>query len=326
MGLSHARVERHIQVWEERLAAGPYAHRAKWPARLFHHTPIENAACVLRDAVLLSREDSESRRCLDVAGQALISHRERAHQFARLYFRPRTPTQYSIEGVRKPDERYDATAHSPTLVMLIFDASGVLTTNGVRFSNGNMQSYSASDDDTEEFFDSIPFEKVYHEGPTGGDRSIIHARCAEVLAPSPLLLEGSLTSVYCRSPAERATLLHDLGGNARVWRSRIFVSDDSRVFEKRYAFVEEVSIKSDGIYFRISPRERPRDVNVQVDVWNWEGQHLNRSGPRDIPAVPPSKGQWTIPRKLEDGIYRVRILLEGCRAYEALLPLGELPF
>ena len=100
MGITKRRADRHIEEWEAKLSAeGCYPYRARWPSRLFHHSPIENIAVILTRGNLLSRSDSGAHRKLDIAGASVIQHRDRAHQFGRLYFRPRTPTQYCIEGI-----------------------------------------------------------------------------------------------------------------------------------------------------------------------------------------------------------------------------------
>ena len=328
MGITAERARRHIQEWEERLRGPAYVHRALWPGRLFHHSPIENAALILRDGELLSRNDSAGRRKLDIADSSVIQHRERAHQFARLYFRPRTPTQFHVEGIRKAAEYYNAdpNCHTPTLVMLIFDSFKILTCEGVRFSEGNMQSRSSADGETDEFFDVIDFANVYHEGGIGGDRSITNCRSAEVLVPSPMRIADTLTSVYCRSEAERMTLLHELGSKAgKRWRKLILVSDDLRVFEKRFTFVEHVSLQSDGVVFRLHPSTKP--VSVQVEVWTSGGQRLYEHAWPAMPAIPADgNASWRAPVQLSNGVYRVRITLENCRAFEARLLLGDVPF
>jgi hypothetical protein len=115
MGLTDRRVDRHIEEWQDRLGRTFTSRRAQWPPRLFHHSPIENAAKILKTGQLLSRVHSTPHRALDVAGVSVIQNRNRAHQFGRLHFRPRTPTQYhiEIEGIRKAGEYYDQ-AHAPT--------------------------------------------------------------------------------------------------------------------------------------------------------------------------------------------------------------------
>jgi hypothetical protein len=326
MGITISRYEQHIDEWQKKLSGGAYGHRSRWPSRLFHHSPIENAAQILRDGLLLSRLHSTGRRKLDIAETSVIQRRDRAQQFVRLYFRPRTPTQFHIEGVRKPKDYYngDPSAHAPTLTMLIFDSRKILTRSEVRFSTGNMQSFDALDGDSEKFFDTIDFTKVYHEGGTGGDRSIIHCRCAEVLAPSPMPIGDCLTSLYCRSSAERMTLLHDLGPDAANWKDRIFISDDLGVFEKRFTFVETVSLQRDGVIFRLHPSATP--VAVQIDIWAGSGELVGGYAHPEMPAVPPTANAWRAPVNLTSGIYLVRITLEGCRAFESRLLLEDAPF
>jgi hypothetical protein len=113
---------------------------------------------------------------------------------------------------------------------------------------------NAEPGDSEDYFSRIPFEKVFHEGSIGGDRSIIEHRCAEVLAPSPLPLANHLQWVFCRTAAERDTLLCLLGGKQAEWSSRIHISDDLLLFERRHVFVDSVFLSSNGINFQLSPR------------------------------------------------------------------------
>src|SRR5690606_26389076 len=113
---------------------------------------------------------------------------------------------------------------------------------------------SAEVGDTVEFFSTIPWEKVYHEGGLGGDYSIIGHRCAEVLAATPLPLENCLQWIYCRSNAERDTLLYLLGIDSDYWRPKIKVSDDIRVFNRLLAYVEHVHLSAEGVVVEIHPR------------------------------------------------------------------------
>jgi len=197
MGLNKEFLDTHIVEWENKLKGPAYPHREKWPRHLFHHAPLENAVNILTSGQLLSRTDSDTMRARDVAAQGVIDHSQRAHKFARLYFRPRTPTQYHIEGIRKFGEcQYGENAHAPVLIMLIFDARLVLSLQGVCFSNSNMQT-GVIEGSTTAFFLNIPFDKVYHEGGIGGDRSITSHRCGEVLAPSPMAIYGVHT-IYLR--------------------------------------------------------------------------------------------------------------------------------
>jgi hypothetical protein len=209
--------------------------------------------------------------------------------------------------------------------MLVFDARRVLKIKDVRFSDINMQSSDALDDSTEQFFSTIQFEKVYHEG-SFQDKSIIKHRCAEVLLPNPLELDATLQWIYCRSPAEEATLKERLGSHARRWAKKIRVSDDLQVFEKRFTFVEEVSLSRNGVNFRLAPRRDAGPVSIKIVAKNRRGLEVAAFRNGAFQPRPPKGDTWRLPVQLEDGLYNVEIELEGHLAYESRLVLGNVPF
>ncbi|WP_084733057.1 DarT ssDNA thymidine ADP-ribosyltransferase family protein [Sphingobium chungbukense] len=267
MALSHEAAAAHIARWQAELNQPWYNYRRHWPDCLFHHAPIENAVSILSSGMLRSRNDAANPRPRDVAARDVNAARDHAHDRVRLYFRPRTPTQFNIEGIRKPGEcRFGDETHAPMLVMFILDAQRVLTAPGTQFCDRNMQRGGAEPGDGEAYFARIPFDKVYHEGPTGGDDSIIAHRCAEVLPTSPLELQPCLRAVFLRSDPERDTLLHLLGPHRARWAERCYVSEALRVFEKRYSFIQEIGLQSDGLVFtmNVSGKNPPRGGGAAV--------------------------------------------------------------
>lgn len=134
MGLSPRVARAHIDDWKERLARGNRPYRQHWPSRLFRHEPLENAVKILKSGVLLSRRDAASEIERDIAPADIIASSEAAHGFVRLYFRPKSPTQYRIEGIRKPNELYQG-RHAPVLFLMLFRAEDILTQQGVAFSS-----------------------------------------------------------------------------------------------------------------------------------------------------------------------------------------------
>ncbi len=326
MGLSCEFLDAHIGEWEQKLKGPAYPYREKWPRHLFHHAPLENAVSILKVGQLLSRSDSDRVRTRDVAAVGVINHSVRAHQFARLYFRPRTPTQFHIEGIRKLGEcRYGENAHAPVLIMFVFDARCILSLEGVYFSDSNMQT-GAIENSTAAFFQTIPFDKVYHEGGFAGDQSITSHRCAEVLAPSPMMLAGKLRWIYCRSEAERVTLIQSLEDQAEKWEKKIRVSDDLKVFDKRFTFVERVLLANDGIIFRLNPRYDLQTIAVLLEARDTNHNLCIQMKNGVLAATPPNGSFWRARAKLKPGAYRIIIELDGHRAYDAVLRLDETPF
>lgn len=325
MALSRAFAEAHIARWQAALAQQAYPYRTRWPSHLFHHAPLENARLILESGRILSRYGSENVRALDVAAPGVIDARDHAHDRVRFYFRPRTPTQFHIEGVRKPaDCKYDRQA--PVLVMFVIDALSVLTMDGTTFSDKNMQLGGAVAADDEASFAAIPFDKVFHVGAFQ-DASIKDHRCAEVMTRSPLPLEPHLKRICCRSEAERDTLLNSVDWRVRNhWRNRITVSDDLQVFDKKFVFVQDVKVSSEGVTARFNPRSDRADVEIAVHVANQEGRvFLDRTYPSMQP-VPPNGMGWIFKADLPDDVYTVAIRLEGHLAYENVHLVGELIF
>jgi hypothetical protein len=209
--------------------------------------------------------------------------------------------------------------------MLVFAAEPVLLLPGVHFSTENMQT-GVVEGDTEQYFAAIPFDKVFHEGGTGGDQSIVRHRCAEVLVPSPMSLNGTLQWIYCRSEAEKAYLIHSLGSDAPNWISRILVSEDLRVFEKTFAFVETVSLANTGVVLRMNPRRDHRPLAVRVSAWTPAGAAVLSFFNDSLAAQPPSGGSWRVSHDFTPGHYRVEIEIDAHLAYRNILVLDESPF
>lgn len=331
MGLAPAEIERHIAHWEAALAETQRNYRDKWPSRLFHHAALENATGILASGQLLSRNDAQAVGFRDVAAQEVVNTNQYAHQFGRLYFRPRTPTQFHIEGIRRPDECYEPTAHAPMLFMFVFSARSVLALPDTNFSTGNMQSRETPFGPTLTDFEQIDFARVFHEGPfSAEDGPIVFCRSAEVLAPSPLPIDGHLQAILCRTRAERQTLLHKIGDvTANRWADYVRVSDDIQVFERKYRYIEDVSITPGGIVFRIHPHSAIEQVSIQVEAVRVStGKVAVTHGPTQMQAIPPNGRWWRVSgaAPLRSGTYKVRILLEGHLAFEAEMSVAPEPF
>jgi hypothetical protein len=326
MGLSAAAIDGHIVRWEAELGMGNRPYRKHWPSRLFRHEPLQSAVQILCSGSLLSRNDAGGRIALDIAPEEIIGARDAAHGYVRLYFRPKTPTQYHIEGIRKPAEVFQ-NRHAPILVMMIFDARAVLVGPATRFSNGNMQSDAAQVFASEPEFANLPFGDIYHEGAfdPGSERGneIKLRRCAEVLLPSPLRLDTSLEAVLCRSPAERTTLLYMLGDAVgRLWSPKIRVFNQPGIFESSWAYIDELNGSANGIWFKLHPRRAGGPVDFRMVVKDDRGRVVRQSYKGDLD---PSRN-WKVAANLQPGVYTVECMVENCLAYKASFSVDDLPF
>lgn len=324
MALGEATVDQHISHWTERLGAGMRPYRKHWPARLFHHAPLENALAIAREGCLRARNDPERAQILDVAAGGVIDNRQEAHGRVRLYFRPRTPTQFHIEGIRKPaDCQYGPGAHAPILVMYVLDAKKLLLKPNTIFSDQNMQNHAARTGDDEAFFGAIPFENVYHEGGINGDYSIIAHRCAEVLPESPLLLSDVLSGIWFRSEPERDTFLHMLGDVASQWHDFCSVSEELKVFDKRFAFLSDISLSTEGISFRINHRHDLQTVSLAIQAYNAAGDLCINFKNDNFTTYNKSSGRWIYRTTLNPSNYLVKVQIENNLAYEGVIRLDD---
>lgn len=325
MALSPPFVDAHIAEWQARLTSPYYPHRKHWPSHLFHHSPLENAVAILVDGNLRSRNDTANCRPRDVAAPGVIDTRADAHERVRLYFRPKTPTQWHIEGIRKPGEcSYGDETHAGVLVMFALDAKAVLALPGTKFSNRNMQINSTVSGEDEAYFVNIPFDKVYSEGNTGGDKSYTDSRCAEVLPKSPLSLWTCLRAIYFRSEPERDTLLNMIGGARHNWSRYCHVSDALKVFQKDYTFVQEIGLTSRGVVFRLNHRRDRQTIKVHIRVWNsWGALIVNFFNNEHAAAPPPPSQNWIWEQTLSDDLYLVQVDLEDTLAYKAHIRVGD---
>lgn len=87
-----------------------------WTSFCFHFTNLNNAVSILQNGMLVSRKKAlesgimeNENASIDVINQT----DEEWNKYVRLYFRPRTPTQYNNEGFRSKSNLGSLQAHCP---------------------------------------------------------------------------------------------------------------------------------------------------------------------------------------------------------------------
>lgn len=244
--------------------------RSWWPNFLFHCTDILNAVNILRQGEFLSRVRAEQtgQLLVDIASADIIANTEAKWQdCVRLYFRPRTPTQFNNEGFRPIGQwRYDA--HCPVPVYFLLDAESVLGMSNSLFTDGNVAA-GAIPSSTVDQLKQIPFEAVYHDtwfDPTER-ASIVYHRNAEVLINERLGL-GPVRLICCRSQAEYETLLQLLPpGVLAKWVDKIGVRPSLHLFHNRWTFLRQVDMSDQHLLFRFNgDTETPGPFDARVEI------------------------------------------------------------
>ena len=248
---------RKIQNFLDDLKQEPWLgeQREWWPDYLFHFTAIENAVSILNSGFLFSRDEVERRRIdfTDSASSKIISQTDATlTDYVRLYFRPRTPTTYHMEGFKPLGQLFQG-AHCPVPVYFLFDMREIITLRDTRFSNGNLASRMISIFASADEFIRLPFEAIYEEEK----RHITTPKQAEVIHPKKIPLDY-LKHIVCRSQAEYETLRNLLSSDDwKRWESKVCVRNphSSRtIFHKLWLHIGHVSLAQKSIEINfISP-------------------------------------------------------------------------
>ncbi|HMM29958.1 MAG TPA: DarT ssDNA thymidine ADP-ribosyltransferase family protein [Aggregatilineaceae bacterium] len=292
-----------------------------WPDYVFHFADIRNIVRILEAGTIYSR--NEMRRLgldfLDAASPSIISHSgDHVKEYVRLYFRPKTPTQYRMEGIRPDSLRWrdsqNQPVHCPVPVFLVFDSRSILTRNDCEFTDGNFASHDASKGNTASFFKNLPFHLIYHTGPYDpSNSSIAFHRCAEVLIPRKLDLQH-LKMIVCRSVAEKETLLSMIGkALENTYQSKIRIAPYT-LYEKKWSYVESVQLGDSEITVNFSPDSMtPGPYRVLFEIINPDNVgvlgHLERTDFYIKPA-------FTLKLANPLSAYKFRVFLDGNIAYD----------
>ena len=251
--------------------------RRWWPRFLFHYTDIQNAARILSLGHLHSRQYLVDEQLLAVSSgseEVLAGTHSDVKNSVRLYFRPKTPTQYYAEGVKSSHTLSNSRfpdAHCPVPVFFLFDAAEVLSREDSWFSDRGLASRNYQIMSTAQDLANLDWRKIYHTGSIDIRRpeesDIISRRMAEVIIPDRLDLE-SLKWIYCRSEAEKDTLLHLLTDALRpLYETKIVATTRSDLYFRQHTYLESVRMESKAAYLSFSPdTQSPGPFRFQVII------------------------------------------------------------
>ena len=306
--------------------------RRWWPDYLFHCTDIRNVVNILNSGELLSRIQARATGQLqvDIAAPDIIDQTSAKWQdYVRLYFRPRTPTQYNNEGFR-PKGQWDRDAHCPVPVYLLFDAVSVLSRAECLFTDGNVAA-SAVPMDSVHQLRQVPFHWVYHDTwfPPSDRSDIVYHRNAEVLVPRRLDL-GAVRWVFCRSQAEYETLLHLLPAGTRTrCVKKIGVQPTLNLFHNRWTFVQQTEMSSEQLILRFNPVSNtpgPFDARVEIIEVMTAGPKTFRWYKEQFQTRPGCDLGLALPNRRNSQGYMVRFFLDEQLAFASRYQEEDLPF
>jgi hypothetical protein len=303
--------------------------RSFWPSFIFHYTPLQTAVKILQDEKLKSRYSLEENNELTMSiGSRVILERTAPHKikFVRLYFRPRTPTQFHIEGIRTKPEISGFNVHCPIPIFFLFESRKLLVLPETLFTNGNFSKGYVKIGNSAEFLESLPFEKIYHLGPYNPriNFEIKFHRCAEVLYPNELDL-STLKYICCRSEAEKDTLLHQLPFKIwSDWHSKAIVSR-TRLFEAKWTYLEKVQLLKNEALLYFSPDSKtPGPFLAKLEIVDNDTGKIYTKEIADFYTNTVSAFKVNIPRDINS--YMIKLCLDDNLCYQNSFSEDNLPF
>ena len=244
--------------------------RERWPSYLFHCTDVLNVVNILTTGMLFGRAQAQRSGSLrvDIAAPDIIDNTGTEWQdYVRLYFRPRTPTQYRNEGFR-PVAKLELGAHCPVPIYLLLDAYEILSRQDSLFTEGNLAAGTAPVRTIDDL-SRMPFNLIYHDNALRPQevRTVVFHRNAEVLIPQRLGLRN-VRRILCRSQAEYDTLRNLLPLRAwNRWAGKVGVVPRLNLFHGKWSFVEQVELATEHVLFRFNQATTtPGPFAARVDM------------------------------------------------------------
>lgn len=218
-----------------------YSH---WKGSIYHFSHIENAVEIIKNKKIQSRNKAEI--LADAAGRGVIDLRHDAHDYARFYFRPNTPTQFYNEFLGKnTTDGYESHGQwvswydkarglgfpkCPIPIFFRFSLKEVLFKNEKHccISNGNMQTNSTQFGSIDKMINKFGFEDLYYtpqQYATKEDYNRYRNYAQQEFLVKEELSFNDLNDyeIVCPSEADRNLLINLLGQEQEDIFSKIVV-------------------------------------------------------------------------------------------------------
>jgi hypothetical protein len=239
-----------------------------WSNYIYHFSHIKNVVSILNCGKLYSRNKAIELGLMvnDNAHDDVIQHTQDHYKdYARFYFRPKTPTQYINEGIL-PLSQVQNNAHCPVPVFLLFDFIKILSLDNILFSNGNIANRGTEIYNNLADLEKLEFDNIFHSSALPQETyrdHIKYCRHAEVLVKNELDVYDCLKLVVVRSQSDKESLLYWLNDHAkRKLHGKIKV-DSLGLFNHRWLSLEKVELQANRIIFHFENAQRKTyDVKV----------------------------------------------------------------
>ncbi len=243
-----------------------------WTKYLFHFTDINNAVGIIKEDMIYPRTYAMSGGLVkneNASVEVIENTDDYKKNFARLYFRPLTPTQYHSEGYRPPEAMGSLGASCPVPVFFLLNLDRTMNYDGVKFAEKGIAGHISNNIKSgEEDFSKLNFKKIYHNGCYDKDTEadIRNYRQSEVIREGGFPLSILLDGIICRSTAEKETLLYLIKDVVQpeyynFWVNKIKCFPKHSCFYNSGIYVREVYLREGKLYFEFNSHTTRRGGN-----------------------------------------------------------------
>lgn len=208
------------------LLSGLQAQHPGAPVEVYHFSHLENAVAIIQQGAIKSRATAEFQ---DSAGGGIIKHTDdERKEFARFYFRTKTPTQYYVENFGRGQQSIDALGDEPVCpvpVFFIIPLDEALKLPDWNVSLGSLASAEVKFGNSLEIVSQFNFTDIYkdiHEVALEKFKVVSHQ---EFLMKEKLDLTGISYRLGVQDVNAKQALLAMLG-EADKWSDKITVLAD----------------------------------------------------------------------------------------------------
>ena len=190
---------------------------------IYHFSHLENALSIIHEGAIKSRQSAIFK---DSAGSGIIAQTEAERkQYARFYFRTKTPTQYYVENLGRGADsiaKIDSDPLCPVPVFFIFPIEKIIDTVDWSVSIGSLASPQVDYGNSMEIISKFDFDGVFKQiGDITLDRFLLAAH-QEFLVKDELDINSVPYQLGVQNEAAKKSLLAVLNDN-ETWETRIVV-------------------------------------------------------------------------------------------------------
>ena len=289
-----------------------------WTSFCFHFTNLNNAVSILQNGMLVSRKKAMESGIMEnenASIEVINQTDEEWKKYVRLYFRPRTPTQYNNEGFRSKSNLGSLQAHCPFPVFFLFDLEETLQKPNCYFTKSSLAKSGEHELlQTPQQFSELPFSKIYHEGPFESHErdEIVSCRHAEIIVSDELKLDETLKFILVRSLAEKNTILSLLGPTEKeMYADKVRVDKKQIVFFSLWTYVSKAEISGDKVILTFNNGLGDKTFDLKIKMTDLQSGLTNEVVFSDYNCDGPFKGKIGTPL-ME---YRIEVFLDDNLAY-----------